>query len=76
MTSPIAIAIAPSVIRLNVWPMRDMTNTVIASVSGMDDALIAVIRPCRRNSSRMITASTAIATPAPRSVALPFGWIA
>ena len=36
MTSPIAIAIAPSVIRLNVCPSRDMTPTVIASVSGMD----------------------------------------
>ena len=59
MTSPIAIAIAPSVIRLNVCPTRDITNTVTAIVSGMDDALIAVIRPWRKNSRRMITASTA-----------------
>ena len=44
ITSPIAIAIAPSVIRLNVWPTSRITNTVIASVSGIDDALIAVMR--------------------------------
>ena len=59
ITRPIAIAIAPSVIRLNVCPSSDMTNTVIAIVSGIDDALIAVMRAWRRNSSRMITASTA-----------------
>jgi len=34
ITRPIAIAIAPSVIRLNVWPMRLITKTVMASVSG------------------------------------------
>jgi hypothetical protein len=44
ITRPIAIAIAPSVMRLNVCPMSDITNTVIAIVSGIDDALIAVIR--------------------------------
>ena len=59
ITSPIAIAIAPSVIRLNVCPTSDITNTVIAIVSGIDDALIAVMRACRRNSSRTTTASTA-----------------
>ena len=48
ITRPIAIAIAPSVIRLNVCPTRDMTNTVIAIVSGIDDALIAVMRAWRR----------------------------
>ena len=54
ITSPMAIAMAPSVIRLNVWPSSDMTNTVIASVSGIDDALIAVMRPWRRKTSRMM----------------------
>ena len=44
ITRPIAIAIAPSVIRLNVCPMSHITNTVIASVSGIDAALIAVMR--------------------------------
>ena len=59
ITSPIAIAIAPSVMRLKVCPMRLITNTVTASVSGIDAALIAVIRPCRRNSSSTVTASAA-----------------
>ena len=59
ITRPIAIAIAPSVIRLNVCPMSDMTNTVIAIVIGIDEALIAVMRAWRRKNSRMITASTA-----------------
>ena len=45
ITRPIAMAIAPSVIRLNVWPTSDITKTVIAIVSGIDDALMAVIRP-------------------------------
>ena len=44
ITSPIAIAMAPSVIRLNVWPIRYMAKTLIASVRGIDDALMAVIR--------------------------------
>ena len=59
ITMPIAIAIAPSVMRLNVWPTSDMTKTVIAIVSGIDDALIAVMRACRRKMSSTITASTA-----------------
>ena len=45
ITSPIAIAIAPRVIRLKVWPMRLITNTVMASVRGIAVALIAVMRP-------------------------------
>ncbi len=44
ITRPMAIAMAPSVIRLNVCPISDMTNTVIAIVIGIDDALIAVMR--------------------------------
>ncbi len=64
MTSPIAIAIAPSVIKLNVCPSSRITNTVIASVSGIEVALIAVIRPCRRN-----TSSTRTASAAPMSIA-------
>ena len=36
-----------------------MMPTVIAIVSGMDEALVAVMRKCRRNSSSTITASTA-----------------
>ena len=59
ITSPIAIAMAPKVIKLNVWPMSDITKTVIAIVIGIDDALIAVMRAWRRKSSRMMTASTA-----------------
>ena len=52
ITSPIAIAIAPSVIRLNVCPTQLITNTVIASVSGIDVALIAVMRAWRRKSEQ------------------------
>ncbi len=52
ITRPIAIAIAPSVIRLNVWPTSDITNTVIAIVSGIDVALIAVMRAWRRKSEQ------------------------
>ena len=59
ITKPMAIAIAPSVIRLNVWPIRYIANTLMASVKGIDDALIAVIRAWWRKSSRMITARTA-----------------
>ena len=59
ITSPIAIAIAPSVIRLNVWPTRAMMKTVIAIVSGIDEALIAVMRPWRRKTRRIMTASAA-----------------
>ena len=51
MTMPIAIAIAPSVMRLNVWPTSDITKTVIAIVIGIDDALIAVTRAWRRKTS-------------------------
>ncbi len=36
-----------------------MTNTVIAIVSGIDDALIAVMRPWRRNANSTMIASTA-----------------
>ena len=59
ITSPIAIAIAPSVIRLNVCPSTCIRNTVAASVSGIAVALIAVMRRCRRKSSSTITASAA-----------------
>ena len=59
ITSPIAIAIAPSVMRLKVWPSRAMTPTVIASVSGIDEAAIAVTRALRRKTSSTSTASTA-----------------
>ncbi len=59
MTSPIAIAIAPSVIRLNVWPNIRISSTVIVSVSGMAVALIAVMRRWRRNSRRMMMARIA-----------------
>ena len=59
MTMPIAMAIAPSVIRLNVCPTSDITNTVMASVSGMDAALIAVIRPFRRKMKRITIARIA-----------------
>ncbi len=44
ITRPMAIAMAPSVIRLNVCPISDITKTVIAIVIGIDDALIAVMR--------------------------------
>ena len=44
ITRPMAIAIAPRVIRLKVWPIRYMAKTLMASVSGIDDALMAVIR--------------------------------
>ncbi len=44
ITRPMAIAMAPSVIKLNVCPISDMTKTVIAIVIGIDDALIAVMR--------------------------------
>ena len=64
ITSPMAIAIAPRVIRLKVWPMRLITNTVTASVRGIAAALIAVMRPWRKNSS-----STRTASPAPTSIA-------
>ena len=40
------MAMAPSVIRLNVWPTSDITKIVITSVSGIDDALF------RYNNSR------------------------
>ena len=63
-TSPMAMAIAPSVIRLKVCPSNCITKTVIASVSGMDAALMAVMRPRRRNSS-----STMVARTAPMSIA-------
>ena len=59
ITSPMAIAIAPSVMRLNVCPIRYIANALIASVSGIDEALIAVIRAWRRNNSRMMTARMA-----------------
>ncbi len=59
ITRPIAIAIAPRVIRLNVWPITHITNTVTASVTGIAAALIAVMRPWRRNRSSTSTASTA-----------------
>ena len=59
ITSPIAMAIAPSVIRLNVWLNIRISSTVIVSVSGIAVALIAVMRRWRRKSSRMITARTA-----------------
>ncbi len=59
ITRPMAMAIAPNVMRLNVWPTRRITNTVIMSVRGIDVALIAVMRACRRNTSRINTASTA-----------------
>jgi len=59
ITMPMAMAIAPSVIRLNVCPTSDITNTVIASVSGIDAALIAVMRALRRKMKRMMTANTA-----------------
>ena len=36
-----------------------MTNTVMISVSGIEVALTAVMRPWRRKASRIITASTA-----------------
>ena len=57
ITRPMAIAIAPSVIRLNVCPTSDMTNTVMASVSGIDAALMAVMRQLAQEEKRMITAS-------------------
>ena len=44
MTRPMAIAMAPSVIRLNVWPIRYMAKTLMANVSGIEEALIAVMR--------------------------------
>ena len=53
ITSPMAIAIAPSVIRLNVWPNSRISSTVIVSVSGIDVALMAVMRRWRRKSSRI-----------------------
>ena len=59
ITSPMAIAMAPSVIRLNVWPSRLITKTVMARVSGIEVALIAVMRPWRRKTSRISMASTA-----------------
>ncbi len=59
ITRPMAIAIAPRVIRLNVCPIRDITKIVMTSVSGMEDALIAVIRPCRRKRRSTTTASAA-----------------
>ena len=62
ITMPIAIAIAPSVMRLNVWPPIDMMKTVIAIVIGIDDALIAVMRACRRKISSTIMARTAPTT--------------
>jgi len=71
MTNPIAIAIAPSVIRLNDCLIRLITNTVMAIVSGMDAALIAVILACRRNSS-----STSTASAAPMSIASRTAWTA
>ena len=64
ITRPIAIAIAPRLIRLNVSPVTHITNTVIAIVSGIAVALTAVMRPCRRN-----TSSTTTASPAPISIA-------
>ena len=59
ITRPIAIAIAPSVMRLKVWPNSRMRNIVTARVSGIAVALMAVMRPCRKKSSRMITANSA-----------------
>src|SRR2546429_326167 len=59
ITSPMAIAIAPRVIRLNVCPRSDITKIVMTRVSGMDDALTAVIRPRRRNRSSKTMASAA-----------------
>ena len=67
ITRPIAIAIAPSVIKLKVCPRTLITNTVMASVSGMDAALIAVIRPWRRNTSSTSTASAAPTSMASRT---------
>jgi hypothetical protein len=67
ITRPIAIAIAPSVMRLNVWPTIHMTSTVIASVIGIDAALIAVIRHRRRNRNSTTTASIAPTTIASRT---------
>src|SRR5207249_3165145 len=59
MTRPMAIAMAPRVIRLNVCPNNHITKIVMTSVSGMDDALTAVIRPWRRKSRSTTTASAA-----------------
>ena len=59
ITRPIAIAMAPRVIRLNVCPIAHITNTVTASVTGIAAALMAVMRPWRRNRSSTRTASTA-----------------
>jgi len=59
ITRPMAIAIAPSVIKLKVSPSRDIAKTLIARVRGIDDALIAVMRAWCRKSSRIITARMA-----------------
>ena len=70
ITSPIAMAIAPRVIRLNVWPITLMTKMVTASVTGMEVALMAVMRPWRRNTRRTRTARaapTSIASPTERT---------
>ena len=50
ITSPMAIAIPPRLIRLKVRPMSFIPNTVMAMVSGMLAALMAVMRPWRRKS--------------------------
>ena len=53
-----AIAIAPSVIRLNVCPNQRINSAVMASVSGMAVALMTVIRRCRKNTSKIAIAIT------------------
>ena len=59
ITRPIAMAMAPSVIRLKVWPRARMAATVMMRVRGMLVALMAVMRPWRRKRNRTITARMA-----------------
>ena len=56
ITRPMAMAIPPRLMRLNVRPISFIPNTVIAMVRGMARALMAVIRPWRRNARRTKTA--------------------
>src|SRR5438093_1012313 len=67
MTRPMAIAIAPSVIRLKVCPSSHITKIVMTRVSGMDDALTAVIRLWRRKRRSTMTASAAPTSMASRT---------
>ena len=56
MTSPIAAAIPPSVIRLKLWPNSLIARIVISTVIGMTAVATNVMPASQRNRKRIATA--------------------